>query len=399
MSISTMKLRYALALLIAVPLFGQVPTTPALVPHVTFVDQAGLACVGCSLYTYQAGTTTPLATYTSAAGTGQNTNPIVLGTDGGANIWFGLVAYKLVLKDPLGVTIFSVDNVLGSSISVCGTAGAIQAANSGGTGLSCDSTITINTVSHTLSVGGTLTSGHVTIAALSTPTSWTFDTTTPATALASLGGGTTGAGTANQLAFYAATGTVVTGTSAIPSAITGTTQSPGDASGKIATTAYVATPGAINPLTVQLATGVAMTGNQGNGTLLQHSTGAVASGNCGQFDTNGNIADAGNPCRDAVTQTDMTGSRVAGTVYQNTTVFPLFIQGSFPTGGSSTGSLTCFDGPSSSPSTPLFSNEATATVSSGPAGFTCLIPPSYYYKIQVTGTISGNPTSWIETTF
>lgn len=36
--------------------------------------------------------------------------------------------------------------------------------------------------------------------------------------------------------------------------------------------------------------------NQGNGPLLQLSTGVVINGNCAQFDANGNIVDAGGPC-------------------------------------------------------------------------------------------------------
>lgn len=45
-----------------------------------------------------------------------------------------------------------------------------------------------------------------------------------------------------------------------------------------------------------IGSGVSMTGNQGNGLLIQHSTGAVTNGHCGQFDTNGNIVDAGFAC-------------------------------------------------------------------------------------------------------
>lgn len=93
---------------------------PAPVPHQFFPNSVGVACAGCSLYTYAAGTTTPLATYTSATGTGQagaqNTNPIILDVSGSANIW--LVAgstYKFVLQDMNGSTLWSVDNIPGSS--------------------------------------------------------------------------------------------------------------------------------------------------------------------------------------------------------------------------------------------------------------------------------------------
>lgn len=42
----------------------------------------------------------------------------------------------------------------------------------------------------------------------------------------------------------------------------------------------------------QLAGGTAMTGNQGNGTKVQHSTGSVTNGNLASFDANGNAVDS-----------------------------------------------------------------------------------------------------------
>lgn len=288
------KLLFAAAMTCAYAM-AQVQTTPAVVPHVTFLNNNGLACAGCSLYTYQAGTTTPEPTYTDSSGMSQNPNPIILGADGGANIWLGTNSYKLILKDTNGTTVFSVDNVNSSNISACGSATAIQIANTGGSGLTCDPTITINTASHTLNVGGALPAGHVTIGALGTPTSWTFDTTSPATALSSLGGSIIGSGTANQLAFYASNGNNIQGTSVIPTGITATTQAPNDGSGKIANTFYVAHPGAIAPTGVFVNSGTELTDNQGNGAKVQHSTGIVTAGDSAVFDANGNIIDAGAP--------------------------------------------------------------------------------------------------------
>lgn len=257
------KLLLAVALS-CVSALAQVPTTPAVVPHLTFVNNNGDACAGCSLFTYAAGTTTPQATYTDSSGMNQNDNPIILGTDGGANIWLGTQSYRLVLKDTDGSTVFSVDNVNSSTISACGSAGAIQASNTGGTGLTCDAGITINTSAHTLNVG-TLPAGHVTIGALGTPTSWTFDTTTPATALASLGGTafvypgagigfSTGAAWGSSFnpsntipANYIATlnqnttGTAanLSGTPALPNGTTAVTQAGGDNTTLLATDAFV----------------------------------------------------------------------------------------------------------------------------------------------------------------
>lgn len=288
------------AIFCALKTANAVPVTPATIPHVTFVDASGDPCAACSLYTYIAGSSTPFATYTDATGTTQNTNPIVLDAAGGANIWLGRASYKFILKDASGSTIWTVDQVNAATLFPCSPAGTIQFSNSGVNGLDCDSNITIDKINHTLNVG-TMSVNHVTIGALGTPTTWFFDTTTPATALASIGGaptggGTVNSGTINQLAWYAATGTAVSGTSAIPSAITATTQSPSDNSTKLATTAYVMTPGVINPTSVQVGTGVAMTANQGDGIKVQHSTGSATTDNCAKFDAAGNTVDAGISC-------------------------------------------------------------------------------------------------------
>jgi len=281
--------------LLWLPATAQVPVAPVNMPHVTFVNASGGACAGCSLQTFIAGTTTPQPTYTDASGTSVNTNPIVLDAAGGANIWVGRLSYKFILKDTLGNTIWTVDNVNEGNLFPCGPAGSVQISNTAVTGLTCDANIFIDPINHTLNVG-ILPRNYVTIGALSTPTSWTFDTTSPATALASLGGGTISPGTTNQIAIYPAAGNNLQGVSAIPNGITATTQAPSDNTSKVATTGYVATPGTINPTSVQVATGVAMTDNQGNGTKVQHSTGTTTTNDCTKFDTTGNVVDAGAPC-------------------------------------------------------------------------------------------------------
>ena len=55
----------------------------------------------------------------------------------------------------------------------------------------------------------------------------------------SSGSGTVNSGTSGQLAYYAANGTAVSGTNALPNGTTATTQTTGDATTKVATTAYV----------------------------------------------------------------------------------------------------------------------------------------------------------------
>ena len=108
-------------------------TQPILIPKITFVDASGNPCAGCTLTSYIAGTTTALATYTNAAGSSQNTNPIVLDAAGGAVIWIGQTAYKFVLKDAGGGTIWTVDNVVSVTTLGCLGANAIDHGCTGAT--------------------------------------------------------------------------------------------------------------------------------------------------------------------------------------------------------------------------------------------------------------------------
>lgn len=81
----------------------------------SFSDSAGAPLVGGKVYTYDTGTTNPRATYQDAVGTIPNTNPIVLDARGEATIfWTG--AYKIILKDSLDSTIWTVDNVVSSDV-------------------------------------------------------------------------------------------------------------------------------------------------------------------------------------------------------------------------------------------------------------------------------------------
>jgi hypothetical protein len=73
-----------------------------------FNPTTGRPLVGGQLFTYAAGTSTPKTTWQDAAGTIPNTNPITLDSTGSALVyWDG--SYKIVLKDALGNTIYTVD--------------------------------------------------------------------------------------------------------------------------------------------------------------------------------------------------------------------------------------------------------------------------------------------------
>lgn len=79
-----------------------------------FFDNNGVMLSGGLLYTYAAGTTTPLASYTDNTGATPNANPIVLDAAGRVSGGTWLVSgslYKLVLKTSIGATLGTWDNV------------------------------------------------------------------------------------------------------------------------------------------------------------------------------------------------------------------------------------------------------------------------------------------------
>jgi hypothetical protein len=82
-----------------------------------FFTNTGSVLTGGKLYTYAAGTTTPLASYTTNAGNVARTNPIVLDAAGrvptGGEIWITSAQYKFVLKDSTDVLIATYDNISG----------------------------------------------------------------------------------------------------------------------------------------------------------------------------------------------------------------------------------------------------------------------------------------------
>jgi hypothetical protein len=82
-------------------------------PKLQFFDANGNPLVGGKLYSYAAGTTTPLATYTGNTTTTANSNPVILNSRGEAGVWLSSSYYKLKLTDSNDVEIWTVDNVGG----------------------------------------------------------------------------------------------------------------------------------------------------------------------------------------------------------------------------------------------------------------------------------------------
>jgi hypothetical protein len=104
------------ACLMALPSFA-IDTAPMTDPKLQFFDGNGDPLAGGCVFTYQAGTTTPQASYADYGGVTSNTNPVGLDAGGRASIWLTSSLYKVVLKSAGGIncasgsTIWTVDNV------------------------------------------------------------------------------------------------------------------------------------------------------------------------------------------------------------------------------------------------------------------------------------------------
>lgn len=90
-------------------------------------DGNGDPLTGGKLYTYEAGTTTPKATYTDSTEATPHANPIILNSSGYAGsdatplgVWLGDGGYKFVLKTSADVTLWTIDNVGGDASTAFG---------------------------------------------------------------------------------------------------------------------------------------------------------------------------------------------------------------------------------------------------------------------------------------
>src|SRR3990172_3538604 len=103
-----------------------------------FFTNTGAVAASHKLFTYEAGTTTKLATYSDQALTVANANPIVLDSAGRATIFLSAASYKFTLApstdtDPPTAAIWTRDNVSALAAfeagDITGTAGEDLAAN------------------------------------------------------------------------------------------------------------------------------------------------------------------------------------------------------------------------------------------------------------------------------
>lgn len=84
-------------------------------PDAQVFDDNGDPLSGGFVYTYEAGTTTPKATYTDTGEGTANANPVVLDSEGRGEIWLGDGAYYLVVRDSLGNLVDERDDVVGDT--------------------------------------------------------------------------------------------------------------------------------------------------------------------------------------------------------------------------------------------------------------------------------------------
>lgn len=97
-------------------------------PKMQFFDLNGDPLSGGKVNTYEAGTSTRKATYTTAAEAVANANPVVLDSRGEAAIFWSTGSYKIVLTDSDDAEIYTVDAI---TLSAAGTAGASFRAGTG----------------------------------------------------------------------------------------------------------------------------------------------------------------------------------------------------------------------------------------------------------------------------
>jgi hypothetical protein len=109
----------ALALLLLVAVSASAQSVGTYIPAVPsqYLDNNGDPCNGCLLYSYSAGTTTPLSTYSDVALSVANANPVVLDSAGRATIFLSANSYKFVLKSSAGATIWTRDSIASVALS------------------------------------------------------------------------------------------------------------------------------------------------------------------------------------------------------------------------------------------------------------------------------------------
>jgi hypothetical protein len=134
----------------------------------------GNPLVGGKIYTYAAGTTTPLATFTDAGAGTANTNPIILNSLGQANIWLGSSSYKFSVFTSADVLLYTVDNI-NAPLDAAGLALALSSPTPiGNTAPNTGAFTTLAATTATITTGNITTVNAATITATGTVTAETL---------------------------------------------------------------------------------------------------------------------------------------------------------------------------------------------------------------------------------
>jgi hypothetical protein len=123
-----------LCLLALVGSTGLQAQTGTLMPYakMQWFDNNGNPCNACKLYTYAAGTLTPLSTYSDSALSTPNANPVVADASGRMTVYLSATSYKFILKTSADVTIWTQDNVASTALATSAIGVGIALVNMGG---------------------------------------------------------------------------------------------------------------------------------------------------------------------------------------------------------------------------------------------------------------------------
>jgi len=86
------------------------------VPMFRALSEAGGPLASGKGFTYAAGTSTQLPSYTDSTAVSKNTNPVILDANGEAAIWLASVPYKIEVRDSADVVQWTMDNVQPESV-------------------------------------------------------------------------------------------------------------------------------------------------------------------------------------------------------------------------------------------------------------------------------------------
>lgn len=372
-----MKLRH-IFLLFCLSLAPAMAQRPALTPPIVrFSDSSGKPLAFGKLYSYAAGTTTPLPTYTDSTTGAVNPNPTILDGTGSATVFLGANVYKFVLQNSNSVVQWTEDNIAQGMfqssyvISVFGRTGAVTA-HTGDyscaqiTGAICSLPTPPTLYNQTIQVSGS--------SAVQEPI-LNFIPGAVGSIYTFTASGGTGYTTSPTVTFTGG------GCSSEPTG--GVSVSGGAVTNPVITTAGV---GCATPPTPNFSGGGG-TGATGATTLTP--SGITCSDNPSHTSTDCTFAlGSGGGSGGSCTLTDETTSRSLGATYQNTTSGLMYLSGSAATVGSSVGTVYVKEGVSSA-SLQVYADTATATITAGDKGFSAAILPGYYYSVSGDGAVTG----------